>query len=211
MKFADAGRTAFPIIISAPSGAGKSTIAQRIAGSLPNAVLSVSCTTRPPRPAEENGRHYHFLTATDFQSRIDAGDFLEWAPVHGHYYGTPLRSLRDQLSKGNDVILTIDPQGAISIKPKYPEAVFIFVVPPTWEDLINRLCKRATDDPTTRDIRITNARAELSYLPHYDYLVVNDDLETAVSDVLAIIRSEHRRLSRVDKQSIPILTENIIK
>ena len=193
-----------PIVISAPSGAGKSTIAARIAQLNPNAVPSISCTTRPARNGEVNGQDYFFLSQEEFKRKIDANEFLEWATVHGQYYGTPVESLEKPLEEGKDVLLTIDPQGAISVKRIYSNAVFIFVVPPTWDALMKRLYKRATDGPEAMRVRLDNARRELSYLPHYDYLVVNDDLEAAVADVAAIIAAEHRRLARIDIRRIPI-------
>lgn len=198
------GAKGLPIVISAPSGAGKSTIAVRIARENPTTVLSISCTTRPPRNGERHGVDYYFTSREEFQRKIDAGEFLEWAPVHGQFYGTPIQALEERLSEGKDVLLTIDPQGAISVKRIYPQGVFIFVVPPTWDALLKRLYKRATDDPAAMELRLTNARRELSHLDNYDYLVVNDDLEAAVRDVSAIIAAEHRRLCRLDKRDIPI-------
>jgi len=194
-----------PIVLSAPSGAGKSTIATRIVEENPSAVLSISCTTRAPRPGEKDGVNYHFTSADEFKRKIEVGEFLEWAVVHGHYYGTPLSSLEKQMSENKDVILTIDPQGALSVKKIFSEGIFIFVVPPSWDALRERLTKRATDDSNTIDVRIQNAKKELSYLSHYDYLVVNDNLESAVTDVTAILRAEHRRLSRINKNDIPLL------
>ncbi len=193
-----------PVVISAPSGAGKSTIAAEVVKSNPQTVLSVSCTTRAPRAGEINGKDYFFCTVDEFKKKIEQGDFLEWAEVHGYRYGTPLSALEQKLSEGKHVILTIDPQGALSVKGIYPNGIFVFVVPPTWEALVNRLTKRATDDQATRDRRIANARKELTYLSHYDYLVVNDDLEAAVKNVSAIIQAEQLRLARIDKNAIPI-------
>ena len=205
----DAPRTSFqrgiPVVISAPSGTGKSTIADRLVENLPSVTHSISCTTRAPRPGEKEGEHYFFSTFDEFKRKIEAGEFLEWAIVHGHYYGTPLKALESQLDRGRDVILTIDPQGALSVKRIYPSGVFIFVVPPSWDVLMKRLYKRATDDQKSMDIRIANARKELAYLGHYEYLVVNDDLETAVQQVASIIAAEHMKTSRVDHRSLPIL------
>ncbi len=193
-----------PIVISAPSGAGKSTIAAEVVKANPSSAQSISCTTRPPRPGEKHGKDYFFATVDEFKQRRDKGEFLEWAEVHGHYYGTPLSSLRKQLSEKKDVILTIDPQGALSVKRIYPAGVFIFVVPPSWETLVNRLTRRATDDRATVEIRIANARKELTYLSHYDYLVINDELPKAVKCILSIVEVEHLRISRVDLNAVPI-------
>jgi guanylate kinase len=194
-----------PVVLSAPSGAGKSTIAARVMEENKNIVASISCTTRSPRPNEKNGVHYHFVSDLEFKKRIKEGDFLEWAEVHGNYYGTPRSALEEQLAKGNDVILTIDVQGALSAKRFFPNGIYIFLVPPSWDALERRLTKRASDDSKAVEIRQANARKELSYLSHYDYLVINDDLESAVRDVSAILRAEHCRLSRIDKRTVPIL------
>ncbi len=195
-----------PVVISAPSGAGKSTIATSLVKNNPSAVLSISCTTRAPRAGEQNGRDYFFINDQQFNQKIEKAEFLEWAVVHGNHYGTPLSYLEEQLAQKKDVILTIDPQGALSVKNIYPNGVYIFVVPPTWETLVKRLTKRATEDQAALDRRIANARKELSYLSHYDYLVVNDDLEQAVKNVSAIIQAEHHRLARIDKNAIPIFS-----
>jgi len=192
-----------PIVISAPSGAGKSTIAGRLLKD--DIVLSISSTTRSPRKGEKNGVDYSFSSVDDFKRKIEKGEFLEWAVVHGNYYGTPLTPIRANLDKGKDVVMVIDPQGALSVKNHYPDGVYIFVVPPTWDILLKRIKERALDDKASQKIRIANARKELTYLSHYDYVVVNDHLKDAVDDVLAILRSEHLRRERIDKRAIPIL------
>lgn len=196
-----------PIVISAPSGAGKSTIAARIAKKHPSAVLSVSCTTRAPRPGEKQGKDYFFIEEDEFKKKIDSGDFLEWAVVHGHHYGTPISFLQEQMDQMKDVLLTIDPQGAMAVKRVYKEGVYIFVVPPSWDILMKRLVNRATDDAKTVEIRIANARKELSYLSHYDYLIVNDDLDEAVSQVSAIVTAEHLKISRINRNDVSILNK----
>lgn len=126
--------------------------------------------------------------------------------MHDNYYGTPLSNLKTQLEAGKDVLLTIDPQGALSVKRLHPEGIFIFVVPPTWETLLNRLKARNTDDSASMDVRIKNAEKELTYLSHYDYLIVNDKLESAVEQAVAIIEAEHCRLTHINKKDIPILS-----
>ena len=195
----------FPVVISAPSGTGKSTIASRLIEDLPSASQSISCTTRQARAGEKDGEHYFFTTFDEFKRKIDAGEFLESAIVHGQYYGTPLKPLENLLDQGRDVILTIDPQGAMAVKRIYPTGVFIFLVPPSWDVLMKRLYKRATDDQKAVDLRIANARKELAYVEHYDYVVVNDELETAVKQVLSIIAAEHMKTSRIDHRTLPIL------
>ena len=194
-----------PIVISAPSGSGKSTIANKIVEALPSAVMSVSCTTRPPRPGEVNGQHYYFISEEDFKKKIKAGEFLEWAEVHGHHYGTPMSHLKQEMEQGHDVILAIDVQGGLSVKRFYPKGVYIFLVPPTWDVLEKRLRDRASDDEQTIKMRMSNARKELSYLSHYDYLVINDNLDQALADVSAVLKAERCRLSRIDQNQIPIL------
>lgn len=194
-----------PIVLSAPSGTGKSTIATRLAQELSSTVLSRSCTTRPPRAGEKDGEHYFFTTIDAFKRKIEEGEFLEWAVVHGHYYGTPLKPLEEQMDRGKDVILTIDPQGALSVKRIYPTGVFIFVVPPSWDVLTARLYRRATDDPKSVELRIANARKELSYLGHYEYVVVNDDLELAVKQVASVMIAERLKTNRLDRRSVSIL------
>lgn len=193
-----------PVVLSAPSGAGKSTIAARVIEQNPNAMLSISCTTRAPRLGEKDGIHYHFISEDEFKKRMK-DDFLEWAEVHGKHYGTPRSSLESNLKAGKDVIMTIDVQGALSVKRFYPQGIYIFLVPPTWEALKKRLTSRGADDSKTMERRLANARKELSYMSHYDYLVVNDNLDKAVEDVSSILRAEHARLTRIDKRDIPIL------
>lgn len=197
-------KSGIPIVISAPSGAGKSTIAAKIIEANPSIVQSISCTTRPARKDEKNGVHYFFMSVDEFKKKIEQGDFLEWAIVHDHYYGTPVTELERRLKEGKDVILAIDPQGALTVKRLFPKGVYIFVVPPSWDMLLKRLKSRATDDSSTVQIRVANAQRELTYVSHYDYLVVNDQLEEAVHDLSAIIRAEHRRLPRVSKDDLPI-------
>ncbi|MFN0117089.1 MAG: guanylate kinase [Elusimicrobiota bacterium] len=193
-----------PIVISAPSGAGKSTIATRIVKESQDEVLSISCTTRPPRSGEKEGVDYFFMTVDQFKQKIEKGEFLEWAVVHGNYYGTPVDFLEKQLEANKNIILTIDPQGAMAVKRIYPQGVYVFVVPPSWEVLKSRLRKRGTDSEEILQARIANAQKELSYVSHYEYLIINDDLETAIQNVRAIIRSEKCRLSRQNRSDIPI-------
>jgi len=196
-----------PVVISAPSGAGKSTVAIEVSRQFPNILLSVSFTTRKPREGEENGKHYFFISESEFKAKIKTGDFLEWAEVHGQYYGTPRKPLEENMARGLDVIMTIDVQGALSVKRFFPQGVYIFLVPPSWEELEKRLKQRASDDGAALNLRLANARKELSYLSHYDYLVVNDDLEKAVQDVGAILRAEHARFSHVDKTKVRIIND----
>jgi guanylate kinase len=197
-------KTGLPIVVSAPSGGGKSTIVAEVLRKLPRAIRSVSCTSRPPRAGERNGRDYYFVTPDEFRERIRHKDFIEWAKVHENYYGTPISALKRNLLSGRDVFLTIDPQGAVSLRKIFPEGVYIFVVPPTWPTLLNRLKRRGTDDASAIQVRLRNAKREIRMVRHYDYLVVNDTLSQAVEDVAAILRAEHRRLSRLKMKALPI-------
>jgi len=193
-----------PIVLSAPSGGGKTTISERLLKKSKNLRRSVSCTTRAPRKGERNGVDYTFLSESQFKKKIRKKEFLEWAMVHGQYYGTPVGPLTQKLKKGSDVMLVIDPQGAVSIRKIYPRGVFIFVVPPTWALLKKRLIERRAERRSSLKIRLKDAKKELTYLKHYDYLVVNNRLSDAVSDVQAIIRAEKRCLQRLDPKKIPI-------
>jgi guanylate kinase len=184
-------------IISAPSGTGKSTILQRVLELLPGVAFSVSHTTRAPRPAERAGVHYHFVGRDEFAALRDRGGFLEWAEVHGNFYGTSKEAVGGQLARGIDLILDIDVQGAGQVRAQreWP-AVSIFVVPPSWGELERRLTARNTDGAATIRLRLDNARREMAAAGQYDYVVVNDILEEAVDTLRAVIiaeRSRHRR------------------
>jgi guanylate kinase len=186
------------LVISAPSGAGKSTLCRALAERRAEVTVSVSCTTRAPREGEVAGRDYHFLAPADFEKRLKAGDFIESARVHDHMYGTLKAPVAEALAQGRDVLLNIDTQGARSVKAHFPECVRIFICPPSWKILEERLTKRAQDDAKVIAKRLANARGEMERLPEYDYAVVNDKLEDAVQDLLAILRAERRKVSRAD-------------
>ncbi|HNT51996.1 MAG TPA: guanylate kinase [Candidatus Syntrophosphaera sp.] len=186
----------FLIILSAPSGGGKSTILNEVLRVAPEVDYSVSFTTRDPRGNEENGIHYHFVDEAEFLRRREAGDFLETAQVFGRWYGTSISFIQSRLKAGQHVIMDIDVQGAAQISATQIPYVKIFIIPPSMEVLRDRLVKRGTDSPGEIDKRLRIARDELQYIPAYDYLVVNDRLETAVQDVLAIVRAEENRVKR---------------
>ena len=186
------------IVISAPSGAGKTTICRRLAGKLDKLEYSVSCTTRPKRPGESNRIDYYFMTEGEFMKTARSGGFAEWALVHGHHYGTPKKPLERLLNKGYDVIMDIDVQGGLNIKKSYPEAVLIFVMTPTFKELEKRLRARKKDSDDTMRRRLRNARKELKSLPRYEYLVINDELKRAEKDVEAVIEAEHKRIARIE-------------
>ena len=184
-------------IISGPSGAGKGTICSRLlADSDPERMcLSVSMTTRAPREGEEHGVHYYFVTKEEFQETIASGGFLEHAEVYGNCYGTPREKVLEKLAAGTDVGLEIDIQGALSVKKAYPDGIFIFILPPSMSILRKRLTGRGTDSMEVIDMRLSKTLEELSYIEEYDYVVVNGELEEAVSRVKAITIAEHSRVT----------------
>ncbi|MEW6220344.1 MAG: guanylate kinase [Thermodesulfobacteriota bacterium] len=194
-------------VVSAPSGAGKSTILGRVIAGTPNLTFSVSHTTRSPRPGEEDGVHYHFVRREAFVAMQAAGAFLEWAEVHGNLYGTSRLAVESQLGQGLDVVLDIDTQGAAQIRRSRDlPALFIFILPPSWAELERRLRGRGTDPPEVVARRLANARQELASLPLYDFAVENDSLEEAVETMRAIIvASRSRRRCRPDGRPLPVL------
>jgi guanylate kinase len=182
-------RKAFIFIISAPSGAGKTTLRKAALAAFADMRYSVSFTTRPPRPGEENGRDYVFVTAPEFEAGIRGGRWAEWACVHGNYYGTSADVLAQSLTAGCDILLDIDVQGAQQICARFPESVTIFIMPPSLEVLRQRLVLRGTDRPEVIAMRIENAGHEMAQRGVYRHVVVNDDLETAIMELIRIIGS----------------------
>ncbi len=189
----------FPLILAAPSGAGKSTIARALLARRDDLVLSISATTRQPRHYEREGEHYYFLAEPEFRRMAAAGELLEWAEVHGHLYGTPRRNQEEAAARGQFLLLDIDVQGSRQIRRVVPEAVAIFVLPPTGEELVRRLVGRGTEEEEVRRRRLANARRELEEAGDFDYLVVNDDLEEAVATVEAILLAEAHRTRRTPR------------
>jgi guanylate kinase len=183
-------------IVSAPSGAGKTSLLKQLIPSDEQLALSVSHTTRAMRPGEEDGVHYHFVPVDDFQAMVGEGAFLEHAQVFDNYYGTAEQGVRAQLAGGQDVVLEIDWQGARQVRERFPEAVSIFIVPPSIEALRERLGGRGTDSDEIIERRMRDAQAELSHYPEYDYLVINDDFATALADLGCIVAAERLRLER---------------
>jgi guanylate kinase len=177
-------------VISGPSGAGKGTVVRGVLGRNPDMVLSVSATTRPARPGERNGTDYHFMPRTEFAAMRERGEFLEWAEVYGNLYGTPRRPVERALTMGRDVIAELDIQGAQSVKRAKPDAILIFIEPPSFEDLVLRLRGRGTDDPETISKRVKAAYEEVKNKRQYDHIVVNDRVEDAVEQLLVIIGEE---------------------
>ena len=189
-------RRGIVFIVSAPSGAGKTTLTREVLGIYPEMALSVSCTTRRPRDGEVPGRDYRFVTERAFRRMLDAGEFAEWAEVHGSLYGTPRRSLEGQVRRRRDVLLDIDVQGARQIKEHFPNAVAIFVLPPNLGELRRRLAARGTDARKTIEQRWRNARREIREIRGYDYSIVNHHVDDAVERLAAIIAAERLKVCR---------------
>jgi guanylate kinase len=181
------------LVLSGPSGVGKGTVAARLVETCrPAPWLSVSATTRPPRPGEVDGKSYVFLDPATFEKWREAGEFVESFDVFGHLYGTPRRPLEERLSRGADVLLEIDVQGAMAVREQFPGAVLVFLLPPSREVQRERLVGRAGDDPAVIERRLALAQEEEAMAAHFDHVLVNDDLQTAVDEVAAILES-HRR------------------
>jgi guanylate kinase len=181
------------LMVVAPSGAGKSSLVNALLKQDASIGLSVSFTTRAPRPGEVNGREYNFLTEAEFLARKEAGDFLEWAKVHDNYYGTSKSWIESQMKNGKDVILEIDWQGARQVQTIIPEAIWIFILPPSIQALKDRLLHRAQDDEATIQKRVAAAREELTHVAEANYLVINDDFETALAELNHVVLASRLR------------------
>ena len=175
------------IVISAPSGTGKSTVVKRMVASVAGLGFAISHTTRPPRSGEQNGREYFFTSAARFKRMVAAGDFVEWAKVYGHLYGTTWKQLHHALAGGKDVVLDIDVQGHAQVRRRLPEALSIFLLPPSFPELARRLCRRHSDLAEVIASRLAMARKEMSHWSEYDYLIVNDRIPSAVQAVKTIV------------------------
>ncbi|MBE6480561.1 MAG: guanylate kinase [Olsenella sp.] len=174
-------------VVSGPSGVGKGTVLARVREARPDLGLTVSATTRAARPGEVDGVAYHFLTDEEFDAELAAGNFLEWANVHGHRYGTLMREVTSRLERGQSLVLEIDVQGALNVRRAFPDAVLVFVEPPSLEALEARLRARGTEDEESLRLRLANAAGELELADAYDVRIVNDDLDVAVGDFLATL------------------------
>lgn len=177
-------------VVAAPSGAGKSSLVKALLQIDSHLVVSISHTTREPRGQEQEGREYHFIDHDTFKSKIDAADFFEWAEVHGHLYGTSRVAIEERMSGGQDVVLEIDWQGALQIKQLFPNAVLVFVLPPSWEELAQRLNRRGEDRPEVISRRLANARIEVAQARHFDFVIINALFETAVFDLKTVVHSQ---------------------
>ncbi len=185
-------------IVSAPSGAGKTTLCRKLVSSLPNLQFSVSYTTRQPRKGEVNDRDYTFINRQDFRLMADKGEFIEWAEVHGALYGTSRKRLEELLDSGNDVILDIDTQGAMQIKERYKEGIYIFILPPSLETLKERLKNRMTDSKEEIGKRLGRAIAEIKTFDKYDYVIINDILEDALTEFEALVISQRVSIKKIN-------------
>ena len=183
-------------VISSPSGGGKGTLIRRVLGKVPGLSYSVSWTTRAPRPGERDGVSYHFVTPGEFERMREAGGFLEWAVVHGNYYGTARSVVAQELSEGHDIILEIDVQGAAAVRAMMRDVVGVFILPPSLEVLRARLTARMTERPAELALRLRNARHEVEQYRHFDYLILNDEVDRASALLASIIYAERARRGR---------------
>ncbi len=185
------------IVVSAPSGAGKTTLCHEVRQLVPDLFYSVSYTTRAPRPGEVDGKDFHFVTEAEFLAMRDKDEFAEWAEVHGYRYGTPAKALEGALNRGLDVILDIDTHGARQLRQRYPEAVSVFIMAPSMKELEARLRERKSDEAVEIVRRLNRAREEISAWRQYDYLIINRDVKEAVDQLATVIQAERWRTSRL--------------
>ncbi len=188
------------IIISSPSGGGKGTLIKEVLKTVPNIGYSISFTTRPMRVGERNGRDYFFISHQEFENLIEEGEFLEYATVHGNFYGTSLKRVKAETDLGHDIILEIDVQGAASVRAKVPEAVSIFILPPSYQVLERRLTARATEKQEDLAVRLRNSLGEVQRFTEFEYVVINDDVARATADLQSVIFAE--RLKRIRQTGV---------
>jgi len=185
------------LLVSSPAGAGKTSLSRRLVADYADMVLSISATTRPPRPGEEEGREYFFKTRAQFEAMVEAGELLEWAEVNGNCYGTPKGPVMAAMEAGKDVLFDIDWQGAQQVAEKAPsDSVRVFVLPPSWSDLARRLHARAQDSTAIIEQRLALGKREIAHWSEYDYVIVNKDFDRAYADLIHIYRSERMKPGR---------------
>ena len=177
-------------VVAAPSGAGKSSLVKALLEMDSHLGVSVSHTTRPPRGQEQDGREYHFVSEPEFRAMVAAGEFIEWAEVHGNLYGTSHAAIDSRISRGHDVVLEIDYQGALQIKKTYANAVLIFILPPSWEELRSRLERRGEDTAEIIELRLQNAAIEMAQAPEFDFVIINEVFDRALFDLKAVVHAQ---------------------
>ena len=180
-------------VVAAPSGSGKSSLVKALLEVDAGVQPSISHTTRAPRGQDKHGREYYFVDDAEFDAKIAAGDFLEWAHVHGRRYGTSRQAIEARIAAGGDVVLEIDWQGALQIQRQFPDAILVFVLPPSWEELRARLQRRGEDTPEVIELRLANAREELAQVKHFDYVIINEVFERALFDLKTIVHAQRLR------------------
>ncbi|MEP7099671.1 MAG: guanylate kinase [Burkholderiales bacterium] len=186
-------------VVAAPSGAGKSSLVSSLLQVDSHLVVAVSHTTRAPRGQEQQDREYHFTDEASFRAMIERGEFFEWAEVHGHLYGTSRSAIETLITGGQDVVLEIDWQGALQIKQLFPNAILIFILPPSWEELLQRLHRRGEDKPEVIAKRMANARIEVSKAREFDFVIINALFETALFDLKAIVHSQRLKYAALQR------------
>ena len=186
-------------VVAAPSGAGKSSLVSALLQVDSHLVVAVSHTTRTPRGQEQQGREYHFVSTTTFKDMVVRGEFLESAEVHGNLYGTSRGAIEDRITGGQDVVLEVDWQGALQIKTLFPNAVLIFILPPSWDELLQRLQRRGEDPQDVIRQRMENARVEVSQAHHFDFVIINASFETALFDLKAIVHSQRLKYAALKR------------
>ncbi len=194
-------------VVAAPSGGGKSSLVAGLLAGDPAIQLSTSCTTRDPRPGEVDGREYHFVTREAFEQMRDEGELLEWAKVHGNYYGTPRRWILEAAARGVDVILEIDWQGARQVRQHFPAAVGIFIVPPSIDVLEQRLNQRGQDAPQVIARRLLAAGSEIAHAPEFEYVIINQDFSVALEELGTIVRASRLRYSNQSARNLELFTQ----
>ncbi len=186
-------------VVAAPSGAGKSSLVNALLQMDSHLVVSISHTTRQPRGQEQDGREYLFIDEPEFRQKVAAGEFFEWAEVHGNLYGTSRAEVEQLIAGGQDVVLEIDWQGALQIKKLFPNAILIFILPPSWDELAQRLTRRGEDHPDVIAQRLTNARIEVAQARHFDFVIINALFETALFDLKAIVHSQRLKYAALQR------------